>query len=188
MLLLLLTAVVCAAPDAGVTTDAESDAPGFEMILPEKMIEDLLSAAAPFDREVKKNAGFLGDVRFNVRLKNPRVKVTPSGIHVTLDYYVSSASGLGTSGTARPRLELKPDENSGDLIARLVDATISSTGITLPLEQAVEPIRLPASATGPLQLNGRTIEASGRAERVVLENGRVRVIGSWSFRPVSSKK
>jgi hypothetical protein len=157
-------------------------------VIPEKMIEDLLSAAAPFDRELKKNAGFLGDVKFNVRLKNPRVNVTPTGIHVTLDYFVSSASGLGTNGTARPRLELNPDGDSGNLIARLVDATISSTGITLPLEQAVEPIRLPTSATGPLQLGGRSVEASGRAERVVLEEGRVRVIGSWSFKPIASKK
>lgn len=189
MLTLAALAVLLASPDAGTATDVEPepDVPGFEMVLPEKMIEDLLSAAAPFDRDIKRNAGFLGDVRFSVRLKNPRVRVMPNGIFVTLDYSIGSASGIGTSGTARPRLELKPDGDSGDLMAKLVDATLSGTGVSVPLDQVVDPIKLPASAAGPLQLGGRNIDASGRAERVVLEDGRVRVIGSWKFRPASKK-
>ena len=41
---------------------------------------------------------------------------------------------ISTSGVITPRLELRPDVKTGDLIATLMDATMSSTGISIPLQ------------------------------------------------------
>lgn len=194
MLALLATTLLFAAPaaDAGAPDNEEpTPGPEFEAVLPQQMLQDLLEAAAPFDRDVKRTVSVLGfnqDMTVSIRLNHPKVAISPSGVRVTMDYALSSASGgLGTSGTIAPRLELKPDEKTGDLVAKMVDATLPSSGAAVSLQDVVDPIHIPATTSGPLEIGSRMVDASTKISRVKLEDGQVRVFGTWLFKPMAKK-
>lgn len=191
-LLTLITLAAAPVADAGVDDSAPVEsAPAFELVIPEKMLQDLLEAAAPFDRDIKRSVqvmGFSQDVTVSVRLSKPKVAISPSGVRVTMNYALASGSGLiGTSGVITPRLELKPDAKTGDLVARMVDASMSSTGVSVPLEDVVDPIHIPASTNGPLDVGGRNVDASAKITRVALDDKTIHVFGSWTFKPVAKK-
>ncbi len=165
--------------------------PPFEVLIPEKMLEDFLWAAMPLKRTVDQEVGLLGfsqRVNLDVTLSRPRVRVTPSGIKVTLDFHVEGPGGLTADGVTTPRFELSVLEAQHLLEGKVTGATISETGLELPLDAVVPPVRFPAGAMGPVQVGDATVQAEAWAREVVLEEGQARVKGTWVFKKAEPPK
>src|SRR5690606_24267675 len=85
-------AAPAAAPAAATSeapTAAAPSGPAFELLIPEQMIEDFLVAASPYQRTITENIELFGmtkKVRVDLTFRNPKVKVTPKGVLVTMDY------------------------------------------------------------------------------------------------------
>lgn len=195
---LLVLVLLAATPDAGAPAEpappseaaaapapAEAPAaPELELVLPERMLEEFLVAAAPFDRVIHHEASVLGmsrRVRLDLRLMRPRVKVTPAGIRVTFDYDLRGPAGLSARGQVTPRLQLRALPEKGVLEGRLTDARLSASAVEIPVEDLMDPVLLPVLAHGPLDVGPSRVQAEVAAREVVLEEGRVRVLGRWSF-------
>lgn len=196
MLTALLTAAVLAATPAkaparkepGAAAAAQAPAPSvppFEVLIPQKMLEDFLWAAMPVKRSVTEDVEVLGmasKVNLEVTLSRPRVHVTPAGIGVTLDFHVDGPAGLSADGVTTPKFELTVLEGQHLLEGKMTGATISETGLELPLGDVVPPVRFPAGAMGPVQVGDVTVLAEAWAKEVSLEDGQVRVKGTWTFK------
>jgi len=157
---------------------------GLEMVVPERMLEDLLQAALPVTRTVTRDVALLGfsqSVELKVTLKNPKVKVTPAAIYVALDFDVSGPGGIATSGQATPRFELTVLDGKDLVEGKLTGATLGASGVELPVTDLVEPIHFPAGASGPIDAAGVTVQCEGAARKIVLEKGQVRITGGWHF-------
>jgi hypothetical protein len=185
LVLLATSPVPPPAPDEAPPKDtATPPEPELEWVIPQQMLEALLVAAAPFDRVIHQDVSMLGmsrKVRLDLRLTRPRVQVTPAGIRVTFDYDLRGPAGLSSRGQATPRLELRALEGRGLLEGRLTGAKLAATGVEIPMEDLMDPVRIPASLEGPLELGTSRVLAALHAREVVLEEGRVRVRGGWSF-------
>ncbi|MBX5483952.1 MAG: hypothetical protein IRZ16_19180 [Myxococcaceae bacterium] len=174
------------APAATRSAAAETPRPSsLELVIPEKMIEDFLLAASPYERTITTEIALLGltqRVQVNLIFRNPRVKVTPKGVLVTMDYEAHGPGGLSSRGTATPRLELRALPDQDVLEGRLTGAKLSGTGdLEIGIDELIEPVRIPAGISGPIDLDGKQVIAQGHAREVVLEDGVVRVKGDWSF-------
>ncbi len=156
-----------------------------ELIIPERLIEELLTAAAPFDRVIHQEVAAFGltqRVRLDLRLMRPRVKVAKEGVRVTFDYDLRGPAGLSARGEVTPLLQLRALPGRGVLEGRLTGAKISATALEVPLDDLVDPVLIPAMAEGPMEVGPQTVHAELSAREVVLEEGRVRVLGAWLFR------
>src|SRR4051812_14239710 len=97
-----------AKPAATAAVKVAPSAPGdaVEMTMPESVLGALLTAAAPFDETMEQEVGAFGftkTVQVKVHLTDPKVHVAADGVHVTLNYHLSDASGLvDTTGVATP--------------------------------------------------------------------------------------
>lgn len=183
----MLTAALIALVVLGAepSSKAAADEPELEIVIPERMLEDFLVAAAPFDQTLTREVAVLGftrSVKLDLTLTNPKVKVTPAGVVVTMDYLLRGPGGVTSKGVATPKLDLKAVEGKSLLEGRLSGAKLSATGgIELPVEELLEPIQFPAGATGPIPVGNSVVEAQAHAREVLLEKGKVRVKGAWSF-------
>lgn len=183
---LLLAAVVAASP-------AAPSAPPMELVIPEQMLQDLLQAAAPYHRTVKEKMELLGfsqTVTLELTLTHPKVKVTPQGVLVTLDYDLVGPGGVTSKGQATPKLELRAVPEKNEIEGRFTGGKLSATGdLQITIDDLLDPVHLPAGTTGPLELGDTQVIATGRAREVVLEPGQVRVRGEWKFeKPAATSK
>lgn len=174
------------APTAGKSTEANR--PRLELVIPEQMLEDFLEAAAPIRRTATQKLEVLGmtqSLEFNLTLTHPRVKVKPKGVFVTMDYDLRGSGGFASNGRATSRLDLRvvPDKNV--IEGRLLDTQLSGTDLTIGLDELLEPILIPAGASGPLELGDNQVIATGRTREIVLEQGLVRIRGDWEFKKPS---
>lgn len=189
---LLVSVLLAADPVAAAPESPASEAPPeLELVIPAKMLESLLEAAAPFERKITQQVvlmGFSQKVNVDLRLTSPRVEVTPKGVRVTFDYVLKGPGGITSRGRATPKMELRPIPDKGIIEGRLTGAKLSATGgIEVPVEDLLEPVQIPASASGPLVLGDKKIQAEGRAREVVLEDGLIRVRGTWDFKRAEEK-
>lgn len=192
LLAVLLLAPVCAvgAPPASpvATPPAASARPTFEVTLSEALIAALVASVMPYETVIEQEIGAFGlakTVQVDVRLSNPRTKVTPQGVKVTLDYVLTSETPmLNRSGTAVPTLALTPVPSRQIIEGRLVKSGITLPGgLELPIEDLVEPIEIPAVIPQEIEAGEKTISAEARLTEVILEEGRVRVRGDAVFKP-----
>lgn len=195
LLAVLLLAPVCAvaAPPASPAASPAPAAvrPSFEVTLSEALLGALLSSVMPYQTEMEQEIGAFGlakTVRVDVTLSNPRTKVTPQGVKVTLDYVLKSeTSVLNRSGTAVPTLTLTPVPERKVIEGRLVRSGVMLPGgIELPIEDLVEPIEIPAVIPQEIEAGEKTVAAEARLTEVILEEGRVRVRGEAAFTPVKA--
>lgn len=193
VVLLTLAADPGAEPSEAQTAAATADAargPAVELLIPEQMIEDFLTAAVPYKTTVIQNVnvfGFAKKVQLNLRLTDPKVKVTPDAVFVTFAYDLKGPGGITSRGKATPRMDLRVIEGKGQLEGRLTGAKLAATGgLDIPVDDLIEPIRFPAVASGPLSMGDTKLQAEVNATGVELEKGQVRVKGRWTFAPAAS--
>ena len=163
-------------------------APGFEVVLSEALVGAMLTAVMPYETVMEQEIGALGltkTVQVNVRLSNPRTRVTREGVKVTVDYVLNGGGGMfDRSGTATPTLTLTPVPARRVIEGRLTNSGVFLPGgIELPLESLVEPIEIPAVVPQEVEAGDKVIAAEARMTEVVLEDGRIRVRGTATFRP-----
>lgn len=180
--LALLAAPATPAPAKG------APAPGFEATFSEALLDALLKAAAPFEEQVEQEVGALGFTRtvvVNVKLTDPVVVVRKDGIKVTLNYQVTDPSGmLNKSGVATPEMQIVAVPAKNAFEGRLVKSgLVLPGGLELPVEDMVEPIELPGVIAEELDLGEKIVNAEAKATDVLLEDGRVRVKGTVTFKP-----
>jgi hypothetical protein len=187
----LLAVTVLAAPPV-VPLSAGSSGP-FETVLSEQVIGALLSASAPFDETMEQEIGILGiskTVTLSIHLSEPKVKVSPDGVHVTMNYHVTDDSGvLDQSGVAMPLLQITPVPAKQTLEARLTHSgVVLPGGIELPVESLVDPIEIPAVMMEDVDLGSKVLVAEVHAREVINEEGHVRIRGDVTFRPKAVAK
>lgn len=177
------------APKPAATPAPAAAAPkaGFELVVSEALIGALVTSMMPYETVMESEVGvgaFTKTISVNVRLTNPRVKVTPQGVKVTVDYATDDASGVLTkSGTAVPTMTLTPVLSKGIIEGRLVRSGVMLPGgIELPIEDLVEPIEIPAVIPQQIEAGDKLVNAEARMTEVVLEEGRVRVRGETTFK------
>lgn len=194
VLALLLAAPLAAPPASPAPTAAPAPpaaakaAASFEMLISEALIGALVTSMMPYDAVMEQEVGVLGltrTVRVDVRLTNPRVKVTAQGVKVTVDYTANDASGmLSRAGTAVPTMTLTPVPAKQVIEGRLVRSGVMLPGgIELPLEDLVDPIEIPAVIPQQIDAGGKLVGAEARMTEVILEEGRIRVRGDATFKP-----
>ncbi len=161
--------------------------PSVELLIPQEMIEEFLVAATPYTRIITRDVNVLGfskKVQLNLRLTEPKVKVTEKGVFVTFAYDVRGPAGTSARGRATPQMELRIIKSKGIVEGRLTGAKLSAAGgVDVPMDDLIEPLRFPAATSGPLVMGDTKLEAKIHATDVVLETGNVRVKGRWSFAP-----
>lgn len=179
--------VLGAGPHASATrAHARAADPELEIVIPERMLEEFLVAAAPFERTITRDVGVLGltrTVSLDLTLTKPKVKVTPAGIQVTLDYWIRGPGGISSKGQATPTLQLRAVDGKGLLEGKLTGARLSAAGgIELQMDDLLEPIQFPVAVMGPIPVGDSVIDAQTVARDVILEDGKVRVKGAWEFK------
>lgn len=188
VLLTLAADPTSSSPDSKAPTTASE--PTVELVVPERMIEDFLSAASPYKRTLTQDVNVLGfskKVQLNLRLTDPKVKVTPEAVFVTLTYDLKGPGGITSRGRATPRMVLRVVEGKGLIEGRLTDAKLSAAGgIDIPVDDLIEPVRFPAETSGPLAVGDTKLQAAFRASDVELEKGQVRIKGLWTFKPAET--
>jgi len=177
----LVAVLLLAAPPA-------AKAPAFEVTFSEALLDAMLKAAAPFEETVEQEVGALGFTRtvsVNVLLTDPVVSVKKDGIKVTLNYRVTDPSGmLNKSGVATPEMQIVAVPAKNGFEARLVrSGLVLPGGIELPVENLVEPIELPGVISEEVDLGEKLVTAEAKASEVLLEDGKVRVKGTVTFKP-----
>lgn len=165
---------------------------GFELVISEALVGALVTSMMPYETVMESEVGlgaFTKTISVNVKLTNPRVKVTPQGVKVTLDYATDDASGVLTkSGTATPTMTLTPVPSKQIIEGRLVKSGVMLPGgIELPIEDLVEPIEIPAVIPQRIDAGDTPVDAEARMTEVVLEDGKVRVRGEATFKPVKAQ-
>jgi hypothetical protein len=111
--------------------------------------------------------------------------VTAAGVKVTLDYAITGS--FTKNGTATPTMTLTPVPARQIIEGRLVNSGITLPGgIELPIEDMVDPIEIPAVIPQEIEVGEKTIAAEAKLTDVVLEEGRVRIRGDATFKPVKS--
>lgn len=179
------TATATAKPVATATPAPAAKPAGFEMTISEALIGAMVSAMMPYDTMVEQEVGALGitrTIQVNVHLSNPRTKITPAGIVVTLDYTTDGA--FAKSGTATPTMTLTPIPSKQIIEGKLSRSGVMLPGgIELPIEDLVEPIEIPAVIPQKIEAGDKTIAAEARLTEVILEEGRIRVRGDATFKP-----
>jgi hypothetical protein len=196
-LLVLLAGSAAAAPQASKTpAPAAASAPGsnatFEGFFSEQLLAAMLTAGAPYEQAMEEEVGvgpFSKTVHVDVKLTDPKVKVQKDGIHVTMSYQVTDPSGLlNTSGIATPLMQITPIPGKNVFEAKLTSAGVTVAGVELPLEDALDPIELPAVYPDELDLGDKTVTAEAHATDLILEDGRVHVKGYVLFLPKAPAK
>lgn len=159
----------------------------FELLVSEALLGALVTSMMPYDAVMEQEVGAFGltkTITVNVRLTNPRVKVTPQGVKVTLDYAADDATGVfSKAGTAVPTMTLTPIPSKQVIEGRLVKSGVMLPGgIELPLEDLVDPIEIPAVIPQEIDAGGKIVAAEMRMTEVILEEGRIRVRGDATFK------
>jgi len=166
-------------------TTAPAKAAGFELVISEALIGAMVAAMMPYDAVMEQEVGALGFVKtitVNVHLSNPRTKITPAGVVVTMDYTTDGA--FTKSGVATPTMTLTPVPSKQIIEGKLVRSGVMLPGgIEMPIEDLVETIEIPAVIPQQIEVGDKTIAAEARMTEVLLEDGRIRVRGDATFKP-----
>lgn len=172
---------------------APQKAAGFEIHLKQRFLSDLLQAAAPFERTREYEVGALGITRtvsYKVRLYDPQVVVEKGRIHVPMKFDASDGSGLiSTTGTVDPDLTLSYDKESKQFVARLskADLRIGGVGLTIPVEQLVDPMPIPGVMPADLELPHKKLVADVTIADIQIHEGAVHVLGDADFHEAKPK-
>ena len=120
-----------------------------------------------------------------MQLTNPKVHVAADGVHVSLDYHLTDASGLvDTTGVATPLLVITPIPAKQVLEAKFTHSGVALPGgVEMPLEELVDPIEIPAVIPQEIDVGGKTVVAEMHASEVLMEEGRIRLRGTVTFKP-----
>lgn len=169
---------------------AAGAAPSFEAVISEAVIASMLTAMMPYDAVMEQEVGALGFtkvVQVNVRLTDPKVKVAKDGIKVTVNYALSSPSGMfNQAGTAYPQMTLTPVPSKQMIEGRLVKSGVTLPGgMELPIEDLVDPIEIPSVLPQEVELGEKNVIAEARMNEVLLEDGKIRVKGDVVFKPAA---
>lgn len=181
--------LIGAAPAASPTASPKpAAAPGFEITFSEAMLGSLLTAAAPIEEDVEQEVGMLGLTRtlqIHVKLTDPVVRVQKDGIKVTMNYHLTDPSGfVNQKGVATPEMQIVPVPAKKIFEGRLVRSGLMLPGgIELPIDNLVDPIEIPSVIPQDLDVGSKVLAAEARASDVILEDGRVRVRGTVTFKP-----
>lgn len=167
--------------------------PTFTVELTQTFLDDLVTAAAPFEDTETYEVGALGitkEITTKIRLTNPHVKVHAGHITVPLEFDASDESGLVSAhGNAAPELRLEYDAKKSEFVARLTKANISLGGIgtTLAIEDLVDPIPIPGVVPADIELPHKTLSTEVRISDIQIATGVVRIHGTAVFKPVQPK-
>ena len=190
-LVILLGAAPAASPTASPKPPAQqaaAPASGFEITFSEALLGSLLTAAAPIEEDVEQEIGMLGltrTVQVHIKLTDPVVRVQKDGIKVTMNYHLTDPSGfVNQRGVATPEMQIVPVPSKKIFEGRLVRSGVMLPGgIELPLDNLVDPIEIPSVIPQDIDVGSKVLAAEARATDIVLEDGRVRVRGTVTFKP-----